>query len=211
MDKMPIMAMLAGIAFGGPAFASENYYVCSFEALPSLVLHYPEQSDPTLRLGSRPPVGFLEGSGSGRIISAEVDGYDVRFTPSNSVLDIAKEENLLASEIGRCVSTLQLEVETPLVFEEPQDDAPQVLDTGEWRVSTDTSAFDDTTSVYLNLEASSRTLTGSAMLNGPPCTFDAKRIQPYFLSLLAAFFFRTFRDMDAWTSGLISTRPGHKA
>ena len=130
------------------------YYACTFATLPNAVFHYPSNDGPrTVRIGGRPAEPFNEGQGSGRIATADVDGYRFRFAPGNQTMDVVLDGETIASEQGQCISVNGPIAEDPLEFgqvEEPTSNR----DVGDWSVREDISSFDDSKTVVLHLESS---------------------------------------------------------
>jgi type VI secretion system protein VasI len=165
-------AFSAVLLFVLPSVAqSEVFHSCSFSTLPDIVLHYPDQGtgEPTMRVDGRPPATMTVGSGTGRIESARVDGYEFRFAPGNSVLDIEKGGTMIASEEGNCITAGGPTNDTPLdlsLLEKAAgdpvlttelatraSDEADVSNNGKWQVSQTKSAFDDSTTVVLILDS----------------------------------------------------------
>lgn len=158
---------------------AEVILACSFPDLPSVVMRFQDgaEADKTMTVGDRPPVVLIEGQGEGRLITASVDGYDFRFSPANSTLDVEKDGSVLRSQVGRCVTVggpvnpAPLEIDAPLAAtvepatSEPVADAlPE--DPGKWVISEDKSAFDDTRTVILSI-ASDEPIRGQFGSPGP--------------------------------------------
>ncbi len=129
-----------------------------------------------MEVGGRPPVALTEGQGSGRLISAVVDGYKFRFAPANSVMDVEVDGTLVASEEGRCVTLGGPVNDSPLKIGKdeslglvPEPDAStndsassadktaaegdSVAAGKQWTVTEDSSAFDDSRTVVLSAES----------------------------------------------------------
>lgn len=153
------------VLFATPVQA-EVILACSFPDLPSVVMRFPDGADAekTMAVGDRPPVVLVEGQGEGRLITASVDGYDFRFAPANSTLDVEKDGTVLRSQAGSCVTIggpenpAPLEIAAPLATTvEPATSDPVAdalpEDPGKWIVSEDKSAFDDTRTVVLSVES----------------------------------------------------------
>lgn len=152
---------------------------CTFPELPDAVMTFPNEvgGEKTMVVGSRPAVRLEEGQGSGRLISAEVDGYEFRFAPANSVMDVEKDGALILSEKGDCITIGGPVAEAPLIIEAPvmenaaattaaptapeaaKAEAPPTeaaespTDTGRWQIKQDSSAFDDSRTVVLTLDS----------------------------------------------------------
>lgn len=164
--RILLSCALLGSALSQPLQA-EVILACTFPTLPSLIMRFPDDKTPkTMEVAARPAVPLVEGQGEGRLITASVDGFDFRFAPASSTLDVEREGELVSSETGTCVTiggpTNEVPIEiastaapteelTPDPAEEP---AESVADTGKWEVSEDVSAFDDTRTVILSLESS---------------------------------------------------------
>ncbi|MFL9503704.1 type VI secretion system-associated protein TagO [Rhodopseudomonas palustris] len=163
----PLLASLICLAPALPTHA-EVILACTFPTLPSVVMRFPDslEAQKTMEVGARPPVALLEGQGAGRLMSASVDGFDFRYSPANSTLDVEKNGEALLSEPGNCVTIggpvnkvpLQITVpsEEPI---EPTTGATPVVEgqpakLGKWVISEDKSAFDDSRTVTLSLESS---------------------------------------------------------
>lgn len=159
-------AVVLLLCASGPASA-EVILSCSFPTLPSAVMTFPEavDADKSISVGSRPAVPLLEGQGAGRLISASVDGYDFRFAPENSVMDVEQSGVLLASEQGTCVTiggpvnTTALTIAAiepatqPVTSDTLATPASAPTGTGSWVVTEDKSAFDDSRTVVLSLDS----------------------------------------------------------
>ena len=168
-----------GLVAATPALA-DSVVVCTFPTLPAAVMRFAdaEGEGKTMEIGGRPAVPMTEGQGSGRLISASVDGYDFRFAPANSVMDVDKDGQLIASETGVCVALGGPASESPIAIvptvaaavpaaPEPEPEPePEVESKGAWRVEEDTSAFDDSKTVVLSIE-SSDTIRGQFGPAGP--------------------------------------------
>lgn len=160
------MLMLAAAAFGAPAKA-EVIVACTFPTLPSAVMRFPDGLDAkkTMEVGARPPVELIEGNGAGRLISAAVDGFDFRFAPDNSTMDVEKDGTLILSETGKCVTIGGPTSDAPLAIPAPSAasgevvaaDAPEteaeMVNPGKWVVREDKSAFDDSRTVILSIDS----------------------------------------------------------
>ena len=156
------LVVSAVILSAAAAQAQDIWNVCTFKTLPDVVFHYPEDgSGRSVRIGGRPPVSFDEGQGSGRVASAETDGYVFQFTPSDSVMRVSTDGKTIGSEVGRCASVNRPIEDVPLDLGRPEQDAPRVAEegVGEWQVSEETSSFDDSRSVYLRLNSSDTVTT----------------------------------------------------
>ena len=153
-------------ALAAPAQA-EIIVACTFPTLPSAVMRFPDGSGgkKMLEIGGRPGVELVEGAGTGRMISGLVDGYDFRFAPANSVMDVEKGGQPVLSETGKCVTIGGPANDTPLAIAStpkvaPEASAPEEAQTeavpdkpGKWVVTEDKSAFDDSRTVVLSLES----------------------------------------------------------
>lgn len=173
---MAIALLLPSASFGDVILA------CSFPSIPDVVLHYPESPDqkPTMTVAARPPIEMFVGVGSARYESATIDGYFFRFSPSKSSIVIEVDGRVIKTESGHCVtidsrvnatpltiSAAEVEVTStetvaePLLVEtEPakstedmEPDPAPVAGTGKWVVSESKSAFDDSRTVILRLDA----------------------------------------------------------
>lgn len=154
---------LAGLGTPGIARA-EVILACTFPSLPAAVMRFPDDlAEPkTFELGGRPPVELIEGQGTGRLITAVVDGYSLRFAPENSVLDVERDGTPLASEAGRCVTIGGPVTQAPVQIaaaagpeaETAHASAEPPQSKGRWVVTEDKSTFDDTRTVVLSLESS---------------------------------------------------------
>ncbi len=165
MKSLCTFALLASV-LTAPAQA-EVIVACTFPTLPSAVMRFPDESNGKrmLEVGGRPGVEFIEGAGLGRLISGTVDGFDFRFAPANSVMNVEKDGKLVLSETGRCVTIGGPTNNTPLdIGSTPpaaQDVSPiqkpqaeeNLGSPGKWVVSEDKSAFDDSRTVVLSLES----------------------------------------------------------
>ena len=173
MLRMVSVLLLLGQA---PAAKAEVILACTFPTLPPVVMRFPDQLDAekTMEVGARPPVELIEGQGSGRLITASVDGYDFRFAPANSVLDVEQGGKLMISETGQCVTMGGPTNKTPLVLAAPATEAttvaPEVakneVSVGKWLVSEDRSSFDDSATVAVSL-GSSEDVRGQFGAPGP--------------------------------------------
>lgn len=151
--------VIASIA--GSGAHADVYLACSFETLPDIVTHYPEDGgEPTMQVGGRPSAPMTVGSGSNRFESATVDGYRFRFSPANSVVDVEREGKKIASEQGKCVLIGGPETQTALSISPDAETSREsdaqntsATDIGKWDVSETTSNFDDTRTVVLRLQA----------------------------------------------------------
>jgi len=146
---------------------AEVHYACTFPTLPSFSITYPDAvgAKPLLYVQNRPPVEMTQGSGSNRIESGTVDGYNFQFSPKQSSLEVRKDEELIGTEVGQCVRLGGPVNDTPLVLEAPAPVEPaseeavpsptvaEPGDTGKWVVSESESQFDDTPLVILHLES----------------------------------------------------------
>lgn len=159
------LALTCGL-MAGAARAGEVILSCTFPSLPATVMRFPDSAEATktMEVGARPSVPLTEGQGTGRLISAMVDGYSFRFAPANSVMDVEQGGKLIASETGECVTIGGPINETPLTISaensavpEVQDDEtqppPPSEDRGKWLVREDKSAFDDSRTVILSLNS----------------------------------------------------------
>lgn len=161
--------VLALILPATSAAQAEVVLSCSFPTLPPAVMTFPQglEAAKTMTVGGRPPVPLTEGQGTGRLISADVDGYHFRFSPQNSVMDVERNNALVVSETGSCVTiggpvndTL-LQINSPIA--EVLQPAPATsadtaeaepvpsTDHGNWLVTEDKSSFDDSRTVVLSL------------------------------------------------------------
>lgn len=148
---------------------AETILSCIFPTLPSLVMRFPDGPDAakTMEIGGRAPVALTEGQGVGRVISASLGDYKFRFSPENSMLDVEESGLLVASETGQCVTIGGPINDSPLVISPPpkaggveidhQDEGVSVqedlTETGNWVVTEDKSALDDSTTVVLSLNS----------------------------------------------------------
>ena len=159
------MTLLAAV-LTGPAHA-DVIVACTFPTLPSAVMRFPDASDGTkmLEIGGRPGVELVEGAGTGRMISGSVDGFDFRFAPANSVMDVERDEQLVLSETGNCMTIGGPANDTPLIIAATPSVAPDVAvpeevknppetrAAGKWVVSEDKSSFDDSRTVVISMES----------------------------------------------------------
>lgn len=165
MDRAGLIALF--LLFCGGAQA-EVILSCTFPTLPSVVMRFPDGvgAEKQMSVASRPAVPLMEGQGSGRMISADVDGYHFRFAPQNSTMDVERDGALILSEAGSCVTIGGPTNETPLQINPPIVEAPATngaqseatqtdtntpTDRGNWIVTEDKSAFDDSRTVVLSL------------------------------------------------------------
>ncbi len=153
---MRCLAAGAMIVTAQPA-AAEVVLACLFPKAPSLVMRFPEApGDKTLSAGGRPPVPLTEGQGSARLITAQVDGYDITFSPADSTVDFRRGGVSVLSDTGRCLTLGGPETAVPLALT-PDPTPPAATPaapadgTGKWQVDTETSAFDDSATVFLTL------------------------------------------------------------
>lgn len=155
LRQMTLVALLSGTA---PASA-ETMLVCSFPTLPDAAMRFPDSAteDKTMQVGQRPPVQLIEGQGTGRVITATVDGYGFQFAPENSVMDVQRDGAMILTETGDCVTVGGPTSVTPLNIAAAVDAAvtPPVppVSTGRWKVEEDKSAFDDSKTVVLSIES----------------------------------------------------------
>jgi len=162
-----------------PACA-EVILACTFPTLPDTIMRFPDglDADKTMQVGGRPAVPLTEGQGSGRLISASVDGYDFRFAPANSVMEVERDGSMLLSETGECVTiggpenAMPLEIAAATGPSAVPDSEAEVLPAskGRWIVTEDTSAFDDSRTVVLTIE-SNETIRGQFGGPGPATMF----------------------------------------
>ena len=142
---------------------------CTYPTLPPSVMRFPD--DPglqkTMEVGARPPVELVEGQGSNRLITANVDGYTFRFAPANSVMDVEADGGVIVSETGRCVTIggpvsdgpLEIIPTAPAMagsepaVEEPSSDAAGSAEKGHWALTEDKSALDDSRTVVLSINS----------------------------------------------------------
>ena len=134
---------------------------CTFPTLPQAVMTFPDDmtDEKQMSVGGRPAVPLIEGQGSARLITATVDGYHFRFAPQNSVMDVERDNILVISEKGACVTIGDPTNETPLNIVAPvstaspasTEKAPE--DRGNWVISEEKSAFDDSRTVVLSLKS----------------------------------------------------------
>lgn len=164
---MGLRAFAMAIAAVAAPAQAEIIVACTFPTLPSAVMRFPDGSDgkKMLEIGGRPGVELVEGAGTGRMISGLVDGYDFRFAPANSVMDVEKGGQPVLSETGKCVTIGGPANDTPLAIAStpkaaPEAEAPDEAQTeavsekpGKWVVTEDKSAFDDSRTVVLSLES----------------------------------------------------------
>lgn len=161
--RLRLSLVFLALSAAAPASA-EVILSCTFPTIPSVVMRFPDglESEKQMIVAERPAVPLTEGQGTGRLISAEVDGYKFRFAPQNSVMDVEKDDAILISETGVCVTIGGPVNEAPLKIEKPPTSeaaiAPSELvqtaeDRGNWRVSEDKSAFDDSRTVVLSLSS----------------------------------------------------------
>lgn len=143
-------------------------------------MRFPEGvlTDKTMEVGGRPPVALTEGQGTGRLITAEVDGYTFRFVPADSVMDVDSDGETLVSEEGRCATVGGPVTQSPLQIADPRPnteaptasisaiDPDNSADKGQWVVKEDKSTFDDTRTVVLSLK-SNETVRGQFGPEGP--------------------------------------------
>lgn len=148
-----------------PAFA-EVILACRFDGLPQIVMRYPDSADqePTMSVDNRPPVEMTFGSGTMRFESATVDGYKFRFSPAGMTMDVDKDlENLLNGAPGSCITIggptneapLSLDLQATSIEQPPSPGTKPVaaVDTGAWQIRESESAFDDSSTVVLSLDA----------------------------------------------------------
>ncbi len=161
--RLRLSLVVLALSAAAPVSA-EVILSCTFPTIPSVVMRFPEglKSGKQMIVGERPAVPLTEGQGAGRLISAEVDGYKFRFAPQNSVMDVEKDDALLISEAGVCVTIggpvneASLKIEKPPTSEAaiaPSEPVQTAEDRGNWRVSEDKSAFDDSRTVVLSLSS----------------------------------------------------------
>lgn len=159
MLRAGVLALLLPAA---SAARAEVVLSCSFPTLPPVVMTFPQGLDArkTMSVGGRPSVPLTEGQGTGRLISADVDGYHFRFSPQDSVMDVERDTVLVASETGSCVTIggpvndRPLQITAALAEGPPPEPAPSpapATDRGNWLVTEDRSAFDDSRTVVLSL------------------------------------------------------------
>lgn len=161
--RLPFL-LLALLPAPAPASA-EVILACRFDGLPPVVMRYPDGvgEKPTMSVDGRPPVEMTVGAGRMRFESAVVDGYSFRFSPAAMTMDVETgAETLVNGAPGSCITIggpinegkLALE---PTAAAAPKQDAPAPAaapeDVGAWRVSEDHSAFDDSATVILSLDA----------------------------------------------------------
>lgn len=163
------VSILLALIVAAPVRA-EVMLACTFPTLPAAVMRFPQadEAGKTMEIGGRPAIPLVEGQGSGRLISATVDGYDFRFAPANSVMDVTRGGVLIASETGACVTIGGPVTQTPIEIAAPAAVLPipaESLETasvpktvpieaGAWIVSEDISAFDDSRTVVLSIQSS---------------------------------------------------------
>lgn len=167
--RWALSALFAGLAPSGAV--ADVILACTFETIPAVVMTYPEDraAPATMQVAARPPVEMTVGQGSGRMESADLDGYHFRFAPANLTMDVEKDGQRLVSEAGRCATIGGPLNETPLTLDTdalpdagagqasdvaeapPPEDQP--ADTGAWIVRTDKSALDDSQSVFVSLDS----------------------------------------------------------
>jgi hypothetical protein len=179
--------------FSGSKAMAEVILACTFPSIPAVVMRFPDdiEAQKTMEVASRPAVPLLEGQGSGRLISATVDGYDFQFAPVNSVMDVSRDGALVISEPGTCATiggpvndrslTIAGAQPTPDEFnaDEPTSEAVVPIpdatthtaeDFGRWTVKEDKSAFDDSATVVLTLN-STEMVRGQFGAPGPATIF----------------------------------------
>lgn len=158
-----------------PAMAQDIFHTCTFETLPSVVFHYPEDPtvERTVRIGDRAAVPFTEGEGRDRVVAARLGAYTFSFLPTVHSLTarLTDHPDKSVTETGRCVSVNRPVVADKLSIEALDDvqtpSGPMPDDTGAWRIREDRSSFDDSQSVFLSVDAS-ETLPGK--YSGQPVT-----------------------------------------
>lgn len=158
---MRLFALSAILLSAGTANANVQLG-CIFEGLPPILITYTAAPDTkaVMEVDGRPAATMTLGQGSERLESADVDGYHFEFSPSNMTMQVERDGNVLHKGAGRCVTIggpsnvkpLELGYEAP---NEPTEEAPAepTVPTGKWTVEEDKSAFDDTQTVILFLDA----------------------------------------------------------
>lgn len=154
---------LSAVLLTATPACAEVILACAFPTLPDTVMRFPDEldADKTMQVGGRPAVPLTEGEGSGRLISASVDGYDFRFAPENLVMEVERDGSVLLSETGECVtiggpeSAIPLEIAAVVGSSVAQDSEAEVAPAskGRWIVTEDTSAFDDSRTVVLTIDS----------------------------------------------------------
>ena len=132
---------------------------CLFDTLPQVVMTYPQDATlpATMRVAGRPAVDMVVGQGAGRLETGVVDGYAFQFAPANLSMNVQKDGVAVSEETGRCVTMGGPVNETPLALEGttvaavPETAPPP--DKGNWLVSQDKSALDDSETVVLSLNS----------------------------------------------------------
>ncbi|MGD9919054.1 MAG: type VI secretion system-associated protein TagO [Paenirhodobacter sp.] len=158
--KLPLLLLAL---LPAPATA-EVILACHFDGLPQVVMRYPDGvgEKPTMSVDGRPPVEMTVGNGTMRFESAVVDGYNFRFSPAAMNMDVEKgAESLVNGAPGSCITIGGPVNEVPLALEPTaaaaKQDAPAPAaapeDVGAWRISETSSAFDDSATVMLSLDA----------------------------------------------------------
>ena len=157
-----LVSIILALANSQPA-RSETVLACTFPTLPSVVMYFPDTPErkKTMEVGARPPVELSEGQGTGRFISAIVDGYSFRFSPENAMMDVEAEGKKVVSEVGKCATIGGPVNESPLKIEAAEstpDASPPIQEeptknSGKWVISEDNSAFDDSRTVVLSIHS----------------------------------------------------------
>lgn len=167
MDRVAIVAGVVALLTSISEAKAEVIQTCTFPTLPHLIMRHPDDLTvtKTMAVGGRPEVPMEEGQGQGRVASATVDGYLFLFAPANSVLDVSRDGKEIARETGSCVTVGAPVRQEPLKIgptpaqtkdlspAETAPATPTIADQGDWDVSHDKSAFDDTDTVVLRLDS----------------------------------------------------------
>jgi type VI secretion system protein VasI len=151
-----IVTLLAALVSMAKTAHADVIVACTFPTLPSVAMRFPVGlgAEKTMEVGGRPAVPLEEGQGVGRVISANVDGYSFSFTPENSEMHVGFGGKTLTSEEGRCVTVGGPVNETPLDLRgKPVESTVPIESAGRWRIETETSAFDDSTTVFVALDS----------------------------------------------------------
>jgi type VI secretion system VasI family protein len=135
---------------------------CIFDGLPPVLMSYPSDTDekPTMQVGARPAAEMTVGQGAGRLESAEIDGYNFQFSPARINMQVMRDDAILHTGGGRCVTIggptndAPLTLDFPTSTTQPKQEAASASQTpGKWVTKEDKSAFDDTRTVVLLLDA----------------------------------------------------------
>jgi len=136
--------------------SAEVWQVCTFETLPPIAMHYPNQGAATMSVDNRAPVAMTVGEGWDRIASATVNGIRFQFHPRTQTLSLRRDGETLATEEGRCGRIGGPTNETPFTWPDAvavAEETPPPPETSAWDISTSTSRFDDSPTVVLITQA----------------------------------------------------------